>query len=188
MRKLACGISKTPGESVLNLRKMTNIGTFRAYLNEYLRNHPRIRKDMTLMVRQLAPDANGLPIEIYASPTRWSGRNMRRFRPIFRPYFRRWRSLAAYSSVTHRERYSLAGGGFPDNQALAREIKRQSIITLSTAQASGCRFFSAADRPPCGRYPATAVRRWSAAGRPFRQLGAVKADHRDILRHPQPAC
>ena len=54
------------GESVLDLRKMTNIGTFRAYLNEYLRNHPRIRKDMTLMVRQLAPDANGLPIEIYA--------------------------------------------------------------------------------------------------------------------------
>lgn len=52
--------------SVLNLRKMTNIGTFRAYLNEYLRNHPRIRKDMTLMVRQLAPDNNGLPIEIYA--------------------------------------------------------------------------------------------------------------------------
>ncbi|SPW58735.1 putative mechanosensitive ion channel protein [Escherichia coli] len=41
-------------ESVLNLRRMTNIGTFRAYLNEYLRNHPRIRKDMTLMVRQLA--------------------------------------------------------------------------------------------------------------------------------------
>lgn len=54
------------GSSVLNLRKMTNVGTFRAYLNEYLRNHPRIRKDMTLMVRQLAPDNNGLPIEIYA--------------------------------------------------------------------------------------------------------------------------
>ncbi len=40
-------------ESILNLRRMTNIRTFRAYLNEYLRNHPRIRKDMTLMVRQL---------------------------------------------------------------------------------------------------------------------------------------
>ncbi|HDG1718901.1 TPA: mechanosensitive ion channel family protein [Kluyvera ascorbata] len=53
-------------DSVLNLRKMTNIGTFRAYLNEYLRNHPKIRKDMTLMVRQLGPDNNGLPIEIYA--------------------------------------------------------------------------------------------------------------------------
>ncbi|WP_174508327.1 mechanosensitive ion channel family protein [Klebsiella oxytoca] len=51
--------------SVLNLRKMTNIGTFRAYLQEYLRNHPRLRKDMTMMVRQLAPDADGLPIEIY---------------------------------------------------------------------------------------------------------------------------
>lgn len=54
------------GESTLNHRKMTNIGTFRAYLNEYLRNHSRIRQDMTLMVRQLAPDNQGLPIEIYA--------------------------------------------------------------------------------------------------------------------------
>ncbi|ENS5126380.1 mechanosensitive ion channel family protein, partial [Salmonella enterica] len=53
-------------ESALNHRRMTNIGTFRAYLNEYLRYHPRIRKDMTLMVRQLAPDDHGLPIEIYA--------------------------------------------------------------------------------------------------------------------------
>ncbi|POT58287.1 miniconductance mechanosensitive channel [Citrobacter amalonaticus] len=53
-------------DSVLNHRRMTNIGTFRAYLNAYLRNHPRIRKDMTLMVRQLAPDDHGLPIEIYA--------------------------------------------------------------------------------------------------------------------------
>ncbi|OIZ37536.1 miniconductance mechanosensitive channel [Citrobacter freundii] len=53
-------------ESVLNHRQMTNIGTFRAYLNEYLHHHPRIRKDMTLMVRQLAPDDHGLPIEIYA--------------------------------------------------------------------------------------------------------------------------
>lgn len=53
-------------DSVLNQRKMTNIGTFRAYMNEYLSNHPRIRKDMTLMVRQLAPENEGLPIEIYA--------------------------------------------------------------------------------------------------------------------------
>lgn len=52
--------------SVLNRRGMTNIGTFRVYLNEYLRRHPLLRKDMTLMVRQLAPNANGLPLEIYA--------------------------------------------------------------------------------------------------------------------------
>lgn len=54
------------GNSVLNRREMTNVGTFRVYLNEYLRHHPRIRKDMTLMVRQLAPEASGLPMEIYA--------------------------------------------------------------------------------------------------------------------------
>jgi miniconductance mechanosensitive channel len=54
------------GVSVLNGRNMTNVGTFRVYLTEYLQNHPRIRKDMTLMVRQLAPGAEGLPIEIYA--------------------------------------------------------------------------------------------------------------------------
>lgn len=53
-------------ESVLNHRRMTNIGTFRAYLSEYLRNHPRIHQEMTSMVRQLAPDDHGLPIEIYA--------------------------------------------------------------------------------------------------------------------------
>lgn len=53
-------------ESVLNRRSMTNIGTFRAWLNEYLRNHPRLRKDMMLMVRQLAPGPDGLPLEIYA--------------------------------------------------------------------------------------------------------------------------
>lgn len=52
--------------SVLNGRRMTNVGTFRVYLTEYLQNHPRIRKDMTLMVRQLAPGAEGLPVEIYA--------------------------------------------------------------------------------------------------------------------------
>jgi len=51
--------------SVLNQRQMTNIGTFRIYLTEYLRNHPRIHKNMTMMVRQLAPESQGLPLEIY---------------------------------------------------------------------------------------------------------------------------
>jgi miniconductance mechanosensitive channel len=52
--------------SPLNGRRMTNLGTFRAYLTEYLYNHPRIRRDMTQMVRQLQPDDNGLPLEVYA--------------------------------------------------------------------------------------------------------------------------
>ncbi len=46
-------------------RRLTNIGTFRAYIIAYLRNHPMIHQDMTFLVRQLAPTANGLPIEVY---------------------------------------------------------------------------------------------------------------------------
>ena len=50
---------------LINGRHLTNIGTFRAYCIEYLRNHPDVHQDMTLIVRQLAPSENGLPIEIY---------------------------------------------------------------------------------------------------------------------------
>ncbi|WP_017348598.1 mechanosensitive ion channel family protein [Pantoea sp. A4] len=58
--------SNTAETSLLNQRKMTNVGTFRAYLHAYLRQHPHIHQEMTLMVRQLAPDSHGLPLEIYA--------------------------------------------------------------------------------------------------------------------------
>lgn len=51
--------------SLVNGRRLTNIGTFRAYLVQYLRNHPRIHKNMTFLVRQLKPTEKGLPIEIY---------------------------------------------------------------------------------------------------------------------------
>lgn len=51
---------------VINGRRMTNIGTFRAYLNNYIYNHPGIDKDKTLIVRLLAPDEHGIPMEIYA--------------------------------------------------------------------------------------------------------------------------
>ncbi|UCH27188.1 MAG: mechanosensitive ion channel [Trueperaceae bacterium] len=50
---------------LVNGRHLTNIGTFRAYLVAYLRNHPLIRQDMTSLVRQLPVTENGLPIEIY---------------------------------------------------------------------------------------------------------------------------
>jgi miniconductance mechanosensitive channel len=53
------------GRSALNTRRITNIGTFRAYVEHYLRSHDGIRQDMTLIVRQLAPTADGLPLEIY---------------------------------------------------------------------------------------------------------------------------
>ncbi len=50
----------------VNGRRMTNIGTFRAYTQEYLKRHPKLRTDLTMMVRQLPPGPQGLPIEIYA--------------------------------------------------------------------------------------------------------------------------
>ena len=49
----------------LNSRNLTNIGTFRAYIVAYLRNHENISENMTFLVRQLTPSENGLPIEIY---------------------------------------------------------------------------------------------------------------------------
>ncbi len=52
-------------EDVLSGRRLTNVGTFRAYMISYLKHHPMIHDKMTFLVRHLAPNANGLPIEIY---------------------------------------------------------------------------------------------------------------------------
>ncbi len=49
----------------VNARRLTNLGTFRAYVERYLRSHPGIHQDMTLLVRQLAPGPQGLPLEVY---------------------------------------------------------------------------------------------------------------------------
>ena len=48
-----------------NKRQLTNVGTFRAYVISYLRNHPMINQEMTFLIRQLALAEHGLPIEIY---------------------------------------------------------------------------------------------------------------------------
>lgn len=48
-----------------NKRMLTNVGTFRAYVVAYLRAHSKIRNDMTFLVRQLEPLAEGLPLQIY---------------------------------------------------------------------------------------------------------------------------
>ncbi len=61
------------GGDQVNARRLTNVGTFRAYVERYLRSHPDIHQDMTLMVRQLAPGPDGLPLEIYCftNTTEW---------------------------------------------------------------------------------------------------------------------
>jgi miniconductance mechanosensitive channel len=58
---------------VANARRLTNIGTFRAYVVRYLRDHPKAHKGMTMMVRQLSPTPQGLPLEIYmfSNETDW---------------------------------------------------------------------------------------------------------------------
>lgn len=58
----------------INRRHLTNIGTFRAYIERYLQRHPKVHDKMTLLVRQLPPDEKGLPIEIYCFTTdiRWA--------------------------------------------------------------------------------------------------------------------
>jgi miniconductance mechanosensitive channel len=62
-------------DSVLvNGRRMTNLGTFRAYVVAYLKNHPQVRQDMTFLVRHLQPTEHGLPMEIYvfSKDQRWA--------------------------------------------------------------------------------------------------------------------
>ena len=56
-----------------NLRRLTNIGTFRAYVQAYLQAHPGVHQGMTLMVRMLEPTAEGVPLELYCftATTAW---------------------------------------------------------------------------------------------------------------------
>ncbi len=53
-----------------NGRSLTNLGVFRKYVELYLQENPNISKELTCMVRQLAPSEKGLPIEVYAFSTR----------------------------------------------------------------------------------------------------------------------
>lgn len=59
--------------NVIDTRQLTNIGTFRAYIEMYLHQNVNIRNDLTLMVRQLPATASGLPLELYcfANTTEW---------------------------------------------------------------------------------------------------------------------
>lgn len=61
-------------EDPVNMRRLTNIGTFRAYVERYLRTRPDIAQDMTFLVRHLAPTAEGLPLEVYVfvADVRWA--------------------------------------------------------------------------------------------------------------------
>ena len=59
---------------LINGKNLTNIGTLRAYIIAYLKHHPNVRHDMTFLIRQLAPTATGVPIEVYVfiDDIRWA--------------------------------------------------------------------------------------------------------------------
>ena len=63
-----------PADLIASSRRLTNIGTYRAYVTQFLKEHPKIHKDRTFLVRQLQSDAFGLPLEIYvfANDVRWA--------------------------------------------------------------------------------------------------------------------
>ena len=65
--------SNISDQELINGRALTNIGTFRAYIEGYLRNHAKIHKEMTFLVRQLSPSSEGVPIQIYvfSNDTNW---------------------------------------------------------------------------------------------------------------------
>ena len=65
---------ETEVDAEVNRRRLTNVGTFRAYAYNYLKNHPKIHAGMTLIVRQLAAGPEGLPLEIYSftNTTEWA--------------------------------------------------------------------------------------------------------------------
>jgi len=58
----------------VNARRLTNVGTFRAYVAAYLRSRSDIRNDMVFLIRQLEPTPQGLPLEVYVfvADTRWA--------------------------------------------------------------------------------------------------------------------
>jgi miniconductance mechanosensitive channel len=56
---------KIDNEILVNGRRQTNLGIFRNYLSNYLKNHPQINLDMTFLIRHLQPTEKGIPIEIY---------------------------------------------------------------------------------------------------------------------------
>jgi len=74
-RELAAWNSAPGRDASINadIRRLTNIGTLRAYIEAYLQNHPSVHQGMTLLIRQLQSTADGLPIEIYCftNTTEW---------------------------------------------------------------------------------------------------------------------
>jgi miniconductance mechanosensitive channel len=122
--------------SAVNSRRLTNIGTFRAYLDHYLRCHPGLNPDMPMLVRHLQPGSIGLPIEIYAfcNSTDWSHYesiqadifdHLLAILPEFE--LRVFQELAEFEAVTPKEDLSVgaAQAGLAELESLVVEKNRE---------------------------------------------------------------
>lgn len=91
-------------ENIYNTRRLTNIGTFRAYCQEYLKHNKNITQDFTCMVRQLEPTSEGLPLEVYAfsNDTNWVS-----YEGIQADIFDHLLSIISIFDLKVYERYSL---------------------------------------------------------------------------------
>ncbi len=109
-----------------NTRRITNIGTFRAYIEAYLRHHPQIHQNMTLIARQLQPGSDGLPVEVYcfSKTTVWASYEAIQsdiFDHLFAllPEF----GLAIFQNPSGRDfKYALVGGEKREIQMNANEF------------------------------------------------------------------
>lgn len=74
--ELAADNAQRPGDPAVagNTRRLTNLGTFRAYIAAYLHAHPQVNEQMTFLIRHLEPTERGLPVEIYvfSKDIQWS--------------------------------------------------------------------------------------------------------------------
>ncbi len=108
----------------VNLRRLTNLGTFRAYIWNYLRHHPAIHDQMTVLVRQLQPGANGIPIEIYAftNTTDWAA-----YEAVQADVFDHLLAQSdefGLQAFQHPSGVDVAAIGLPDNPATTPELPR----------------------------------------------------------------
>jgi len=114
-------ISIDPTQSI-NVRRLTNLGTFREYIQQYLSNHPNIHKNMIQMVRQLEPGINGVPLEVYAftNDTNWLN-----YEKIQSDIFDHILSVAPEFNI----RVFQAPSGYDMRIALNRNIQKDNKIT-----------------------------------------------------------
>ncbi|MGJ8656652.1 MAG: mechanosensitive ion channel family protein [Akkermansiaceae bacterium] len=110
---------KVANDDLINARAMTNVGTFRAYVNEYLKSHPKISQSDTILVRLLQASEHGLPLEVYVFT---NDNNWIEYERIQSDIFDHLLAILAefglrvFQSPSGADVLSLGAGGFKNNE------------------------------------------------------------------------